>query len=179
MATAHVTDQQIQDYLDGNLPYDQASILERHIQSCKKCQTELAHYQNLYGDLKADTSFALSSGFSTNVMKAVQAEAKKAWLARLWNVLLPVLGIAVGIGVIEYYVDFKPFIKIFGDSLNPTRYFDNTVLTSLTDVLSKLNVNLNLIVFAGLSLLAVILIDQLLSRHKAKFFSYLKMLPVF
>ncbi|HEX9973676.1 MAG TPA: hypothetical protein VGD14_16505 [bacterium] len=178
MATAHVIDQQIQDYLDGNLPYDQVSILEGHIQSCQKCQTELAHYQGLYAGLKEDAAFALSPVFSNAVMKAVHAEAKKALLARLWNLVLPVLGIAVGIGVMVIYVDFKPFIKAFGDSLNPSRYFDNTALTSLTDVLSKLNVKLSLIVFAGLSLLAVILIDQLLSRHKAKFFSYLKMLPV-
>jgi len=178
MATAHVTDQQIQDYMDGMLPYDQAAILEGHIQSCQKCQTELAHYQGLYAGLKDDAAFALSPGFSNAMIKAVRAEAKQAWLARLWNLLLPVLGIAVGIGVMVIYVDFKPFIKAFEDSLNPARYFDNAVLTSLTDVLSKLNVNLNLIVFAGLSLLVVILIDQLLSRHKAKFFSYLKILPV-
>lgn len=178
MANEHVTDGQMQDYLDGNLSSEKALIFEGHIQTCQQCQTELARYQNLYAELKDDAAFALSPGFSHAVMKAVLAEAKKAWLARLWNVLLPVLGIAVGIGVIIYYVDFKPFIKAFGDSLNPARYFDNTILTNLTDVLGKLNVNLNLIVFAGLSLLAVIGIDQLLSRHKAKFFSYLKILPV-
>ena len=174
----HLTDEELQNYLDGNISHNQESIFEQHIQGCKKCQAEFEHYQSLYTGLKEEKDFALSPGFSINVMKAVHAKAKHAWLARLWNVLLPLLGIAVGIGVTVYYVDFKPFIKAFGDSLNPSRYFDNTVLTSLTDVLSKLNVNLNLIVFAGLSLLVVILIDQLLSRHKTKFFSYLKMLPV-
>jgi hypothetical protein len=172
-------DEELQNYLDGNMSPSQVPIFEQHIQDCKKCQAELAHYQNLYAGLKEAKGFALSPDFSHSVMKAVRAEAKKAWLARLWNVLLPVLGIAVGIGVMVYYVDFKPFIKAFGDSLNPSRYFDNSVLTSLTEILSKLNVNLNLIVFAGLSLLAVIGIDQLLSRHRAKFFSYLKILPVF
>lgn len=179
MATTHLTDEQIQDYLDGNLSHNEESIFKGHIQSCHKCQSELAQYQNLYIGLNEDVAFNLSPGFTSAVMKAVQAEAKKAFLARLWNVLLPIIGIAVGIGVMVYYVDLKPFIKIFRDSLNPNRYFDNTALTSLTDVLSKLNVNLSLIVFAGLSLLAVILIDQLLSRRRQKFFSYLKMLPVF
>lgn len=179
MATAHVTDEQIQDFLDGNLFQEQVTIVERHFQTCQKCQSELAQYRNLYAGLNSDVSFDLSPGFSTRVMKAVQVEAKKTALARLWNRLLPFIGIAVGIGVMIYYVDFNPFIKTFADSLNPTRYFDNTILTNLTDVLGKLNVNLSLIVFAGLSLLAVILIDQLLSRHKAKFFSYLKILPIF
>ena len=174
----HLTDEELQNYLDGNMSHSQVSIFEQHIESCKKCQEELAKYQSLYAGLKEEEGFALALDFSNSVMKAVRTEAKKVWLARLWNLLLPVLGIAVGIGVMVIYVDFEPFIKTFEDSLNPARYFDNAVLTSLTDVLSKLNVNLNLIVFAGLSLLVVILIDQLLSRHKAKFFSYLKMLPV-
>ncbi len=174
----HLTEEELQNYLDGNMSPSQASIFEQHLESCKKCRAEMAHYQSLYSGLKEAKGFALAPDFSNSVMKVIHAETKKAWLARLWNLLLPVLGIAVGIGVMVVYVDFKPFLKAFGDSLNPSRYFDNTALTSLTEVLSKLNVNLSLIVFAGLSLLAVILIDQLLSRHKAKFFSYLKILPV-
>lgn len=175
----HLTEEELQNYLDGNISYNQAAIFEKHLESCKKCQSELADYRSLYIELKNDHGFTLAPDFSNSIMNAIRTEAKKAWLDRLWNVLLPVLGIVVGVGVMIRYVNFTPLVKAFGDSLNPNRYFDNTVLTSLTDVLSKLNVNLSLIVFAGLSLLAVILIDQLLSRHKAKFFSYLKMLPVF
>jgi anti-sigma factor RsiW len=178
MAIEHFTDEQIQDYLDGNLPHDQVSILTGHLQSCQKCQSEMAQYQSLYVELKEDVAFNLSPTFSNAVMKAVQAGAKKALLARLWNLLLPVIGIAVGIGVMIYYVDFKPFLKVFTDSLNPGRYFDSAVLSELNQVLTKLNVNLNIIVFAGLSLLAVILIDHLISRHKEKLFSYLRILPI-
>ena len=179
MATEHLTDEQIQNYLDGNLPHDQVSFLKGHIQSCPNCQSELAHYRGLYVELKEDVAFDLSSHFFTSVMKAVQAEAKKAFLTRLWNVLLPILGVAAGIGVMIYFIDFKPFLKIFSDSLNPGRYFDSAVLSNLNQVFAKLNVNLNIIVFAGLSLLVVILVDHLISRHKLKFISYFKMLPVF
>lgn len=175
----HLIDEELQNYLDGNISHNQISIFEQHIESCEKCQSELVQYRSLYSELKTDVAVDLSPDFSTRVMKTIRAEAKKTLLARLWNLLLPIIGIGIGVGVLIYYVDFKPFVKAFSDSLNPSRYFDNTALTSLTDVLSKLNVNLNLIVFAGLSLLVVILIDQLLSRHKEKFFSYLKMLPVF
>jgi len=178
MMSEHLTDEQIQDYLDENLSQEQKTIIERHIQTCQKCQTELAQYRNLYTRLKSDVTFDLSPGFSIRVMKTIRAEARKAFLARLWNLLLPVLGIAVGIGAMIYYVDFKPFVKIFADSLNPARYVDSAVVSNLNQILVRLNVNLNLIVFAGLSLLVVILIDQLLSRHKEKFFSYMKILPV-
>jgi len=175
----HLTDEDLQNYLDGNIPISQISIFEQHIESCQKCQSELVQYRSLYAGLKEDVTLDLSPTFSNAVMKAVQAGAKKALLARLWNVLLPIIGIAVGIGVMIYYVDFKPFIKVFADSLNPGRYFDSAVLSELNQVLTKLNVNLNIIVFAGLSLLAVILIDYLISRHKEKLFSYLRMMPVF
>jgi len=179
MATAHLTDEQIQNYLDGNLPHDQLSFLKGHIQSCPKCQSELAHYQDLYVELKEDVAFNLSQDFSNAVMKTIQAEAKKTFLARLWNVLLPILGVAAAIGVMLYYIDLKPFLKAFSDSLNPGKYFDSTALNNLNQVLAKLNVNLNLIVFAGLSLLVVIFIDYLISRYKFKLSSYFKMLPVF
>lgn len=175
----HLTDEELQNYLDGNISHSQISIFEQHIESCERCQFELAQYRSLYVELKEDVAFDLSPNFSNAVIKAVQVGAKKALLARLWNLLLPVIGIAVGIGVMIYYVDFKPFIKVFADSLNPGRYFDSAVLSELNQVLAKLNVNLNIIVFAGLSLLAVILIDYLISRHKEKLFSYLRMLPVF
>lgn len=178
MATEHLTDEQIQDYMDGNLSHDGVSNLTGHIQSCQKCQSELVQYQALYGELKKDVAFNLSPNFSNTVMKAVQAEAKKTFLSRVWSVLLPVIGIAVGIGVMMYYVDFKPFVRAFTDNLNPDKYFDSTILSELSEVLAKLNVNLNVIIFAGLSLLAVILIDYLISRHKEKLFSYLRMLPV-
>lgn len=175
----HLTEEELQNYLDENISHSQISIFEQHIESCERCQFELAQYRSLYAGLKEDVAFNFSPGFSNAVMKAVQAGARKALLARLWNLLLPVIGIAVGIGVMIYYVDFKSFIKVFTDSLNPGRYFDSAVLSELNQVLAKLNVNLNIIVFAGLSLLAVILIDYLISRHKEKLFSYLRILPVF
>ena len=175
----HLTDEELQNYLDGNISHSQISIFEQHIESCEKCQSELAQYRDLYAELKKDAAFNLSPGFSNAIMKTIHAKAKKAWLAHLWNILLPVIGIAVAIGVMIYYVDFTPFVKAFADSLNPGRYFDSVVLSELNQVLAKLNVNLNIIVFAGLSLLAVILIDYLISRHKEKLFSYLMMLPVF
>ena len=161
----HLTDEELQNYLDGNISHNQVSIFKQHIESCEKCQSELAQYQSLYVKLKKeDVAFNLSPDFANAVMKSI--------------VLLPVIGIAVGIGVMIYYIDFKPFMKVFADSLNPGRYFDSAVLSELNHVLAKLNVNLNIIVFAGLSLLAVILIDHLISRHKEKLFSYLRMLPV-
>jgi hypothetical protein len=175
----HLTDEELQNYLDGNIPSSQISIFEQHFERCAQCQLELEQYRHLYVDLKKDEAFNLSLNFSDAVMQAVQSRAKKAWLARLWNILLPVIGIAVGIGAMFYYVDFKPFLKVFADSMNPGKYFDSGVLSELNQVLAKLNLNLNIIVFAGLSLLAVILIDYLISRHKGKLFSYLRMLPVF
>jgi hypothetical protein len=179
MAIAHVTDGQMQDYLDGNLSPERVLVFEGHIETCQQCQSELAQYRSLYSELETDVAVELSPDFSTSVMKTIRAEAKKALLARLWNLLLPIIGIGIGIGVMIYYVDFKPLAKAFSDSLNPSRYFDSTVLTNLNEVLGRFHVNLNLVMFAGLSLLVVILIDQLISRHKEKFFSYLKMLPVF
>jgi len=178
MATTHLTDDQIQNYLDGNLSQEQVSILKGHIQTCQMCQSELEQYQSLYSELEEDVSFDLSPDFSNIVMKSIQIEAKKVFFARLWNVLLPIIGIAVGIGAMIYYVDFKSFVKIFTDSMNPSRYFDSAVLSNLNEILAKLNVNLNLIVFAGLSLLVVILIDHLISRHKEKLISYWRILPI-
>lgn len=179
MIAEHLTEELIQDYLDGNLTLVESQQVQQHLELCSQCKIEMAQYQQLYSGLKTDATFQLSVAFSAAVMEKIRAAANKARLNRWLNILLPLAVMAASIGMLIRYVNFMPYIQVFARSLNPTRYFDNAILSQFNLTLAKFKVNLELIVLAGLSFLMVLVIDQIISRHKDKFSSYLKMLLVF
>ncbi len=179
MIAEHLTDELIQDYLDRNLTPVESRQVQQHLEFCSECKIELAQYQQLYSGLKTDAAFPLSFAFSAAVMKKIRAEANKARLNRWLNILLPIAVMAATGGMLIRYVNFMPYVQVLSRSLNPTRYFDNAILLQFNQTLAKFKVNFELIVLAGLSFLMVLVIDQIISRHKDKFNSYLKVLPVF
>ncbi|MDZ7341666.1 MAG: hypothetical protein ONB27_09960 [candidate division KSB1 bacterium] len=179
MITMHLSDDQIQDFLDQNLSQEDRLLVNEHLRNCQQCQNELSRYQRLYMALNQETVIELSPAWSAAVMKRIRAEVRKIVLRRFLNLLLPIGGIIAGIAVMLYYVEFGPIVAVFLRSLNPARYFDNKILLEIDQSLAKFNINFSLIAVAGLSLLVVLLLDQIISKHKGKFTSFLKGLPVF
>ncbi len=180
MANDHLTDQQLQDYLDGVVAPQHLSSLEGHLRHCHLCQAELRNYRLLYDELGASLPVELAPGFSARVMKLIRIQKKKALFARIWEVLWPVGCLAGAIAMMSRYVDLKSIATVFIESLNPARYFDSTVITNLKVILlERYNIRVDLIVFAGLTLIVIFLIDQFISKHQSKNFSHLNILPLF
>lgn len=178
MTNEHLTDQQLQEYLDGVLEPQQVLGIEEHLWHCDLCQAALQQYQFLYAELQAVPQAALAPDFAARVMKMVRLEKTKALLTRLGAALWPIGTFVAAVGVMSRYVDLKSFISLFIESLNPTRYFDSTIITNIYQILQNYHINLNIIVFAGLTLIVVFLIDQFISKYRSKIFSDLKILPI-
>lgn len=53
MELRHLTDEEIQDYLDGNVPSGNRYVQE-HLRKCERCRKALLEYQSLYLGLKKD-----------------------------------------------------------------------------------------------------------------------------
>ncbi|MDZ7331404.1 MAG: zf-HC2 domain-containing protein [candidate division KSB1 bacterium] len=178
MTSDHLTDQQLQEYLDGVLEPQQVLGIEKHLRHCDVCQAELQQYQFLYSELQAAPPAILAPDFSVAVIKIIRFEKTKALLTRLWSALWPIGTFAAAVGVMSRYVDLKSFVSLFIESLNPTRYFDSTIIANLYQILEKYHINLNIIIFAGLTLILVFLIDQFISKYRSKIFTDLKILPI-
>ena len=54
----HLTDEEIQNYLDGNIPGEMDNI-KKHLDSCVLCRENLAVYENIYVELENESEFQL------------------------------------------------------------------------------------------------------------------------
>ena len=177
MALKHLTDADIQDYLDGNLSQKQTSNVTQHLDTCNSCKNELSKYKSLYSELRTDTGISLSTNFSKSVISRLQGESTEVFYLRFWDVFLSVIGLVFAVGTTLYFVDFKPLAKPFTDILQPQIDFSILIFTNLKGVLAELNIDINLFVFAGLILLVIIALDHVIYRHKDKLVSFVKTPP--
>jgi hypothetical protein len=161
MQLKHLSDEEIQDYLDGNLSQEIALLAQQHLQVCQRCREALKQYESLYVELKEDKGFELSKGFPKAVLRRLPAEGEAESRFGFVNTLLVILGIIISVGVTLYYVDLRPLGKAFAHLL-PHREFGLGLLDFIKGVLVGLNGNLGLLVFAVLTLLIIGGLDRLI-----------------
>jgi len=82
------------------------------------------------------------------------------------------MGLLFAVGTTLYYVDFKPVMKSLNKSLKQPIDNSTAIFSSLKQALETLNVDFNLIVFAGLILLIIIAVDHFLIVNKDKLFPF-------
>lgn len=158
MAVKHLSDEQIQDFLDGNIALADKS-LKSHLESCRACKKTLAYYQNLYLGLKQEPDFQLPSNFAHSVVLRLPQMEKAQARFKFSDILVAITGIAALIGVLIYFVD----IKIFADLIAKI-----SSLTSFAKNLTALNGGLMVLGLAGLTLLFTATLDWLLVTPRPK-----------
>ena len=167
MALRHLTDEEIQNYLDGNTS-QQDIIVEDHLGTCGYCQNILKQYQSLYVGLKDDQSFKLSSSFAKSIISKLWAEPLVKPRFNYSDILLMVAGIIIALGTTLYYVDLKPLVEIMTNISLPQVEFNSTLLASVKSLLASLNRSLSLLAFVGLILLIIAAIDHIVFQPKYK-----------
>lgn len=70
-AIRHLSDDQIQDWLDGRLPRNEVGRLEAHLDGCARCRAEAEGWRALVHELSALPPLAPTLGFSGRVLDAV------------------------------------------------------------------------------------------------------------
>ena len=162
----HLIDEELQDYLDGNLSGEQRTTAVRHLESCTFCQNEMRLYQSLRTQLRADPGFQLSHKLGRSVLSKIQKESLGTVHGQLWQVFLALLGLVVCLNITFYFFDFRPMVKevqaIPAPKLDP--FFE--ILPQIKTFFSGLNMNLTLLVFAGLALLVISGIDHLIQSKR-------------
>ena len=149
MALNHLTDSDIQNYLDGNLTHKQISTIEQHIADCESCKNEVANYHELYQGLKEDTGFKLSPNFSQSIILKIQGDLPITFHIRIRDVFLSVIGLIFALGITLYYVDFKPLIKVFSNNFSAQIGNSIAVVSNMKGLHEGLNLDFNLFLFAG------------------------------
>lgn len=171
MPLKHLTDDEIQDYLDGNLSQENALWVKKHLETCPLCQEALQQYQGLYVGLKSDKGFDLSKGFTKSVIKKLPAEGEMESRFNFVNTFLTILGIIISAGVTLYYVDLRPLGRAFSHIL-PPHEFGSVLVAFIKSFLVGLNGNIGFLIFAVLTFLFIAALDHFVFQPKYKRISF-------
>ena len=111
----HLTDRDIQDYLDNESSVD-VELLHIHLKSCPACNEHVEQYKKLYGSLSKTIPWSLPDNFADRIVTRVLPNPSSRWYAT--DFFLALAGIIVSFGAVLYY------------------YSAQTLLASLSGVLS-------------------------------------------
>ncbi len=152
MSINHLSDDQIQEYLDGL----SSEVTHIHLEKCAACRENLKAYQNLYKHLQGDTPFELPSDFEDKVMSNIRGQSETA-NSGLLTFFLSLLGVAGAFFTIFYYYGLN-FLKAAPENF----------ILIVDRVAKELNGGLTLIVAAALILILLGIVDRNIARVRSR-----------
>lgn len=167
MAIRHLTDEEIQDYIDGNLSTENR-FAQSHLKTCEICQKALAEYKSLYLGLKDDKGFKLPSTFAKSVVSEFLKVPATKSRSNYAEIFLVTMGLVVAGFAAFYFIDLKPLGETIARILLPQFHFVSESFLSMRSLLTQLNINISLLVFSGLTLLIIGALDHILFHPRRK-----------
>ena len=157
MRSNHLTEEQIQGYLDDQDSFDSKAIKE-HLKVCASCQKSLEEYRKLYSALNTDLFSALPNDFSEQVVSAVSGSRESRW--QLFESGFIIAFFLFGVAASIYFINPLPFLT------NTAINIFNSLSGFATKILPELNGNLPIVIVAILIFLLVELIDKKVLRSR-------------
>lgn len=161
MPVTHLTDDEIQDYLDGNLSRQGRIFLEAHLETCELCQATLKQYQSLYVGLRQDKGFDLPRTFAKSVVAKLPLAQKTESGFNYSDILLGILAILITAFASLYYMD----LGSLGERLThiPLPHeIGSWLFEAGKNLVAALNGNLSLLIVGILVLLVTGALDRIL-----------------
>ena len=151
MMSNHLTEEQIQGYLDDQDRFDSIAIKE-HLKVCASCQKSLEEYRKLYTALNTDLFSALPNNFSEQVVSVVSGSRESRW--QLFESGFIIAFFLFGVAASIYFINPLPFLT------NTATNIFNSLSGFATKILPELNGNLPIFIVAILIFLLVEIIDK-------------------
>lgn len=178
MNEIHITDEQLQAYLDGTLAKTDA--MEAHLASCPHCRQALEVYRQLYTAIEEEAAPELSPDFADRVMarlpeSEIAADAEEFVRGfRLRDSLVFIVAFIAVISAAMYFLNPVTLFRSVEDVSAPS-LADNTYLSAFLKDLSGLHLDGSIVLFTVLTFLGIALIDRVLvhRRRHRKPISYL------
>ena len=98
----HLSDEQIQKYLDKDHSLNKADI-EKHLKTCDSCQQNVIVYKQLYTNLADETGFMLSANFSESVVNRIRKKEEKS--KNFFEGLLLAIAGLFSVGLVFYFTN--------------------------------------------------------------------------
>ena len=160
----HLTDDQIQAYLDKN-KLENLNDIEDHLQVCQKCRFNINTYRQIYTALSNEDELpVLSNNFSFTTISKIEKANERKW--NIFENILIALTFIVSISLSIYFFDLVSFASYF-------REIDFSLFTGLGEkVFSTLSPNVFYITAAILITGIIELLDRFRIQKSAKHFNH-------
>lgn len=168
MAVRHLTDEQIQRYLDGDLSHD--SDVAHHLHQCAVCRRKLQLYRQVYAGLEQDVGFQLTPGFAESVMARLVATPEKNSPISLAGLILIICGSVIMTGLALYFLGVRTLTEKLASLSAVAVGFGSSIVESLKAATASLGVTMDVALFTGLILLTFAAIDRILFRYRGGHF---------
>jgi len=163
----HLSDETIQDYIDGNFESSCSSI-EEHVAKCPLCRSRLEQYQVIVDNVINDDSIELSPSFVEDVAQRVGLGDPESELERLLPNIVAGAAIMAAFAAVLMFIDISS-IMTFILNINP---FDGIVTSEkLSAVSTYLTANRGWVFTAVSGILAVAsiwVVDRQFARTKGR-----------
>ncbi len=157
MTRDHLSDEQIQAYLDGQ-PSINTIKIEEHLKICPTCQKNLELYQEVYTSLGTDLLPALPKNFSKGVVSAVSGKSESLWQKLESGLILSFFLISIALCI--YFLNPLPQILKTGSSII------GLAGGFLNDLIALFNGNIPLMIIALIILFLIEVLDRRLLKSK-------------
>ena len=170
MALKHLTDEQIQEYLDGNVSKN--SWMADHLKSCGDCEAQIVEYSSLYSALEVEEKIGLSANFADAVVSKITLQASATPGFQIWQIFLAVLGFGVGLAAV-YLIGINSVGKLF-TSLGEFGKIFSSVLAVISNYFAGINLNFGLLGLAAFALLFMVFLDHFVLQPKQRAVSFFR-----
>ena len=171
MALNHLTDEQIQEYLDGNVSKN--SWIADHLKSCGDCEAQIVEYSSLYSALEVEEKIGLSANFSDAVVSRITLQASPTPGFQIWQILLATVGLGVGLAAAVYLIGINSFGKLFTSLAEFGKIFPS-VLAVISNYFAGINLNFGLLGLAAFALLFMVFLDHFVFQPKQRPVSFFR-----
>lgn len=169
MSKRHLTDDELQSYLSGELLHNREWI-EAHLQACEHCREELVLYQELCSELTREVGFELPPEFAESVVSRILKPGATTSRKGLLSLLASMFGLAVGFTALGYFTDLRPLLGFVGHIRYQTTSSIISILRDFSQLLSALNMNTHLLLYVAVVLVLTLIVDQILLHKKRPVF---------
>ncbi len=165
MEINHLTDEQIQDYIDGN-PVVNRQEIESHMEGCAKCAREMRHYRKLSMMLSSEPEFELAPDFASEVVAFMNEQGAEKFFHKLAQVTMWVAGAVVGLILLIQFTDFEEAFKGFTSGGEDGKGYFDVVVGAFQNLFAGSEANIAMIALAVAVIFTIFVIDRLISRAR-------------
>ncbi|HKK20530.1 MAG TPA: hypothetical protein VJ983_03580 [candidate division Zixibacteria bacterium] len=167
MSVEHISDDQIQDYLDGRDSQRDIALIH-HIRQCDECRAKLHHYKMLYRGLEQSTEIELSEKFTANTMKAIRVLPEPV-ARRSWGTLLAGVGALVAMIAATFYFMGTTWILNSAESVRQVASHSHAGLVDLLlQGIGRIQDGATILAAVAVILAATALLDKAIGKTKFK-----------